>query len=169
LKQPHPGIFKEFKADGFVARKTKQSFSVTAMDQAHEQCNALVKGEGGAVDLTNNPSALRCWMVAGPEIARMVEEFEKQAFRGEATEVDLHEQLPSFQMTFSNQVNELVVAIVEMGNPFIEDSCCLFTLDTKDVMGSEDVSTVKDIINLGQQQYNEFINERFLKGEKSIS
>jgi hypothetical protein len=108
-------------------------------------------------------------MVAGPEIARMVEEFEKQTFRGEANDVDHHERLPSFQMTFSNQVNELVIAMTEIGNLFIGDSCCLFALDTKDTMGAEVVSTVKGIINLGQQQYNDFINERFLRGEKSIS
>jgi hypothetical protein len=58
LKKTHPGIFEEFRAVGFVARKTKQPFSAIALDQAHEQCNALVKGEGGAVGLTNNPSAL---------------------------------------------------------------------------------------------------------------
>ena len=169
LEKTHPGIFEEFWAGGFVARKTKRSFSAIALDQAHEQCNALVKGEGGAVGLTNNPSALRRWMIAGPEIARMVEEFEKQAFRGEATDVDHHERLPSFQVTFSAQVNELVVAMEEMGNPFIEDSCYLFALDTKDIMSEDAVSTVQGIVNLGQQQYNDFIEERFLKGEKSIS
>jgi hypothetical protein len=31
------------------------------------------------------------------------------------------------------------------------------------------MSTVKGIIDLGQQQYNEYINEQFLKEEKSIS
>ena len=169
LEKTHPGIFEEFWAGGFVARKTKRSFSSIALDQAHEQCNALVKGEGGAVGLTNNPSALRRWMVAGPEIARMVEEFEKQAFHGEATDLDHHERLPSFQVTFSTQVNELVVTMEEMGNPFIEDSHYLFALDTKDIMSEDIVSTVQGIVNLGQQQYNDFIEERFLKGEKPIS
>ena len=57
----------------------------------------------------------------------------------------------------------------EMGNPFIEDSCYLFALDTKDIMREDAVNTVQGIVNLGQQQYNNFIDERFLKGEKSIS
>ena len=47
-----------------------------ALDQAHEQVNALVKGEGGVVELTDNPSALRRWIVAGPKISRIVAEFE---------------------------------------------------------------------------------------------
>jgi hypothetical protein len=48
----------------------------------------------------------------------MVEEFEKQAFRGEATDVDHHKRLSSFKVTFSTPVN--VAAMAEMGNPFIE-------------------------------------------------
>ena len=42
----------------------------------HEQGYANVKGEGGAVGLTDNPSALRRWMVAGPDLSRMIQEFE---------------------------------------------------------------------------------------------
>lgn len=45
------------------------------MDQAHRQQNELIKGVGGAIGLTENPSALHRWMVSGPEIARHVSEF----------------------------------------------------------------------------------------------
>ena len=44
-----------------------------ALDQAQEQLNALVKGEGGAVGLAENAAALRRWMVAGSEISRMIQ------------------------------------------------------------------------------------------------
>ena len=36
-----------------------------AYDQAHEQCNAMVKGNGGAVGLAINPGSLRRWVTAG--------------------------------------------------------------------------------------------------------
>ena len=49
-------------------------FSAIALDKDHKT------GGGGAVGLTNNPSALRRWMVAGLETARMVEEIKKQVF-----------------------------------------------------------------------------------------
>lgn len=58
------------------SQETIQPFSAISMDQAHEQLNAMVKGDGGAVGLTEHPGALRRWMVSGPEIARMVSEFE---------------------------------------------------------------------------------------------
>lgn len=47
-----------------------------AIDQVHKQNNAVVKGEGGAVGLMDNPAALTCWMMTGPEILRIASEFE---------------------------------------------------------------------------------------------
>ena len=50
-------------------------FSAIPIDQAHEQNNGYIKGDGGAVGLTDNPNALQRWMIAGPEVARIIEEF----------------------------------------------------------------------------------------------
>lgn len=47
-----------------------------ALDQSHEQCNKCIKGDGGIVGLTEDPTALRRWMLAGPEVVRLVNEFE---------------------------------------------------------------------------------------------
>ena len=52
-----------------------------ALDQAHEQNNGAVKSDGGAVGLTQNPQALRRWMVAGPEVVRMTAECKKAALK----------------------------------------------------------------------------------------
>ena len=46
-----------------------------AIDQAHEQANAVIKGEGGAIGVTEDPSALRRWMVAGPKVSRLATEY----------------------------------------------------------------------------------------------
>ena len=59
-----------------LQRKKRKLFSSIPIDQAHEQNNALIKEDGGAVGLTDNPSALRSWMVARPEIATFIESFE---------------------------------------------------------------------------------------------
>ena len=59
-------------------RKTNRVFSAIAIDHAHEQNKAHIKGDGGAVDLTYNPSALWHWVVAGPEVARVIDEFYDQ-------------------------------------------------------------------------------------------
>ena len=63
-----PEVAKAFNNGKFVVHKTKWVFSGIPIDQAHEQNNVLIKGDGGAVGLTDNPSALQHWMVAGPEV-----------------------------------------------------------------------------------------------------
>ncbi len=75
LPTKHPEVAKNFNAGNFTVQKTKRVFSTITIDQAHEQNNAYIKGDGGAVGLTDNPRALRRWMVSGPEVARVIEEF----------------------------------------------------------------------------------------------
>ena len=58
LKDRHPNLHAEFMNGHFVFHKTSRKFSAMAHDQAHEQNNALVKGDGGALGLTDNPSTL---------------------------------------------------------------------------------------------------------------
>ena len=58
-------------------QKSPWPFSSIALDHAHEQVNTLVKGDGWAVGLTENPKALLRWTIAGPELARMTQEFEE--------------------------------------------------------------------------------------------
>ena len=79
LKNKHPEILEEFHAGKFVINKTISQFSAMAIDQCHERNNATVKESGGAVGLTTDPCALKRWMVAGPEVARIVTKYEEYA------------------------------------------------------------------------------------------
>ena len=47
-----------------------------ATDQSNDQMNASVKGLGEVVDLTEDPGALRCWVISCPEVVRVITEFE---------------------------------------------------------------------------------------------
>ena len=75
LEQMHPGVYKEFSRGHFAVRKTEKTFSIMAIDQAHEQNNAVSKGDRGVIGLTEDQTALRRWTVAGPELSRLVDEF----------------------------------------------------------------------------------------------
>lgn len=55
IPEKHPAVFQEFHNGKFVVHKTKRKFSSIDLDQAHEQVNASVKGDGGAVGLTEDP------------------------------------------------------------------------------------------------------------------
>ena len=63
LTTKHPDVARKFSEGHFTVQKTQRVFSSIPIDQAHEQNNACIKGDGGAVGLTDNPSALCCWMV----------------------------------------------------------------------------------------------------------
>jgi len=54
LTTTHPEIAKEFQAGNFVVQETNRPFSTIPVDQAHEPNNAAIKGDGGAVGLTDN-------------------------------------------------------------------------------------------------------------------
>lgn len=75
LQHRHPDLYKEFSDGKFTVQKTSHAFPAIPLDQAHEQNNTDVKGEGGAIGLTENPGALLRWMVAGLEVSRPVNEF----------------------------------------------------------------------------------------------
>lgn len=75
LPQKYPEVYKEFSAGHFTAQKTSRGFSSIANDQAHGKINAHIKSDGGAVGLIETPSALRRWMISGPEAARLTDEF----------------------------------------------------------------------------------------------
>ena len=76
LKDVAPDVAVQFQQGKFAVSKTSKPFLAIPIDQAHERNNALVKREAGAVGLTENPSALRRWMVTGPEIPRIINAFE---------------------------------------------------------------------------------------------
>ena len=106
LASTHPQLAQEFKAGNFVVHKTSWHFSALALYQAHKQANANIKADGGAIWLTEDPSALIRWMVAGPEVSRLVSLYEMEAKTNETSEHTVHhEQTPQAQRTFPERVN----------------------------------------------------------------
>ena len=61
----------------FLLKQTAKVTTAIAIDQAHEQANAVIKGDGEAVGITEDPSALRRWMVAGPAVSQLVAQYEE--------------------------------------------------------------------------------------------
>ena len=57
LQQTAPGVFLQFEKGLFSVHKSPRRFYAIAIDQAPEQNNRMVKGDGGAVGLTENPGA----------------------------------------------------------------------------------------------------------------
>ena len=117
-----PASIKEEFMIKWVVSKTCNRFSSIPIDQVHEQENAKVKGKGGI--LTENPTALRHWMICGPELARYTLEFECPSWSDDSNVVLFphHEEGLANQLSFKNKVQSLIDKINSFGNPF-EDDC----------------------------------------------
>lgn len=134
LPKTHPELAQEFRAGNFTVRKTTTPFSAISVDQAHEQNTSAIKGDGGAVSLTDNLCALRRWMVAGPEIARFMEEFQYVTDPvNRSQDTRHHDQSASVQTVFLKDVESMVNVMEDFGNPFEEESQDQLVLDTKEI------------------------------------
>ena len=158
IETMHPSMAQEFKNGHFAVHKTEKTFSAIAIDQAHDQNNKIIKGDGGAIGLTEDPSALRRWMVAGPEISRILEEFD-QSYGNVSVDTRHHEETEANQRNFLEHVRQMTNAIEEQGNPFMEDTKDLIVLDTKEIMGAEVSESHKQLLNIGREQYEKFTRE----------
>ena len=79
--------------------------------------------------MTEDPSALRRWMVAGPEVSRLATEYEIVSEAKDANEkVRHHKQTARAQLQF---FGKLYRVMNDMGYPFQEETVDLLTLDTK--------------------------------------
>ena len=131
LHETHQDIYVQFENGNFVIRKSQCRFSAISIDQANEENNALVNDEGGAIGLTENPAVFLRWMIAGPEIAMVITEFEKYKTRSQSqNEKQHHEQTKEMQTAFKKDVTALVDVIDNMGNHFHED---LLVPDSKNI------------------------------------
>ena len=149
LRECHPAVYAEFLKGNFAVKKSRHAFSAIAIDQAQEQNNACVKGYGGAVGLTENPAGLRRWMVSGPEMARVIGEFEGSIKKMQDIDYRHQDQKKHTQTAFARDVKSLSAAIEEMGNPFCESSSDLLVLDSRNIADSAVADTVFQIEKLG--------------------
>ena len=103
-------------------------------------------------------------MVAGPDVARIVTEFENTAPCSTANNVNHHEQSNSYETSFLKDILSVTNCFEKLGNPFEEEGKDLLlqltVVDTKDAMSNGVVETVKNVLTIGQQQYNSYVESR---------
>ena len=107
----------------------------------------MIKGDGGAVGLTEDASALRRWMVSGPEISRLIEQFEydnrvKADFRH-------HEETETNQTSFLTNVKQMTRTLDELGSPFMEETKNFIVLDSKKIADIKISESHGHLVKLG--------------------
>ena len=166
LPTKHPDVSREFNAGNFTIQKTNRVFSAIPIDQAYEQNNACSKRDGGAVGLTNNPSALHRWLVAGPEVTALIKDFEDaHHLMGRRHEMIHHDQTAN---AFRKDVCSLGKVMEELGNPIEEESEDVLVLDSKEFADPSAIEAVKKAQKIGQQQFQAFTKKCLVERTKPI-
>ena len=142
-------------------QKTGKNFSPIAIDHAHRQNNKCLKGDGGVIGWL-------CWMVEGPEVARLVNDFQydvdiiKQRKKNNEDKKQ-HKQTESIQKAFKKQIDDLCQIFEEHGNPFSENSNDLIVIGARDIIDDSVITIIKTIIDIAKSQFETFNKERLLK------
>ena len=76
--------------------------------------------------------------------------------------------IPSCGKSFAKDVNASIDTIEDMGNPFLEDSKDLLTLDNKDIMPDIVVRSVTNVFRIGQEQYYNYVRD-ILKDHSKVN
>ena len=130
------------------------------MDHNHEQQNAKIKGVGGVIGISENENALQRWLLSGPEVARLLEEFEAVGDVDASKVLEHYESDPSYQMRFLKDVKLVSSAIDELGNPFMDDSLDLYNLHNKELVGPLVIETLYSVEKIGKKQFEEYFENR---------
>ena len=151
LKTSSPDVYEQFQKGNFVLHESSRRYSGIALDQAHEHNNAIIKSEGGAIGITESPSALLRWMTAGPEICQITKDYETNKAKNS---LNHHEDIPANQRNFFKDMQSLTDCMYEVGNPFSEETDELFTLVSKKVTNSKDLYSFE---KKGKEQFDHYI------------
>ena len=126
----------------------------------------------GVIGLTEDSIQLLRWMVCGPEVARSVRDFEASLRYNLETSLSEqtkhHEQTQAHKSIFSKNVNDLVSAFQQVGNPFLEESKDLIALGSKNIANQNAVDNMREFAESGAKQFNEFFNDCLKEKKTSI-
>lgn len=123
--------------------------------------------------LTDNPSALRRWMVGGPKISRVIQEFQTSLGVNQGSlsvpDESHHEQRKRFQENFKSDVANLASLIQDTGNPFLKRGTDFVTLHNDDIVDPVVHASLQKLHVLGVEQYEAFVRDRLTGRTKKTS
>ena len=168
LSQVCPSVYEEMVNGFFSFQKTSRNFSRMALDQIHEQNNKVIKGVSGATHLLNriDGSALSRWELSGPDLARLINEFEDQVDRhSDGVERKHHEDDAQFQLTFFKDVQKTVGGM--QCNPFEMEK--LTAINNITTTFNENVYLDLSMLEAkGKEQLINFVQHRLVNPSVSI-
>ena len=113
-----------------------------------------MKEDGGFIGLTQYPGVLLRWSVAGPELVRVISEFESSTGRkAHGSSASHHEQPRANHTRRAAQVKALAGVMNGLRNTFEEKRADLLRLHFRDIMDKAYVGCLTTIKCRGEDQY----------------
>ena len=153
-----------FNQGEWVFSKTSEPFSFIPLDHANEHNVKVMKSSGGIVGLQQNRNLLQNWVIASPELVRILDEFNA----GIKTKKSCKTDSAAANNRLVSEVKQMVSTISKYGNPFLLETNQLMTIDYHDCVDSPEISNIKSIHEMGKKQYDDYVSNVLVKGTVSI-
>ena len=137
------------------------------MDQNHEQLNDYLKKGGGIVGLTEDPVALKRFLVCAPLLTALCSDFE-MAFPKKNKSIDNkhHAEADYLQMRFLKDISSLFDSILSQGNPFNPNQKEIINIYTHEQSLSS--ALVYDIEAKADSLFEDYLQDVFIDGSQAI-
>ena len=173
LENSLPDFYQNFKDGHFPFQKSNWEFSSIALNQVHEQNNAVLKSVAGVTHILNrqDESALLRWELCSHDIAKYLKDFKDVCSQTnvsichQSTIEDHYEDTLAFKDPFINNVKQLNNFF--SANPFIAHT--LSPIDNLSIVYEDKIeSNFKNIVDFGQRQFKCYFEERLIKAKTPI-
>ena len=165
IKSERPELYNLLEKGVFTANKTNKRFSAIHLDQNHEQMNDILKHNGGIVGLTENPQALKRYLVCSPLVSELCSSFEQENIN---TSEKHHSESTFVQKRFQSDVTLLTDTISSYGNPFVNTLLDITNIYSKRRANEFSNALIYNIEKLGKEQFENFRYSVFVDGSQSI-
>jgi len=169
LQTQSPETWKALKEGDFCVKKTGTPFANLFVDQTLEQEIRRLKVVGGITGLTQNESALNRFLLATPELTRIVTEFQhRYSSAADATSKEHYQLTGTIALRIANNAEKIRCGIEEHcgGSPFVDQKPLVNLVS---MMAIPDAAK-NDILNRdekGQARYEEFVRYRMTDGSQA--
>ena len=149
---------EKLKKRNFVVRKTTWVFSTLPIDQTHEQANAVIKANGAAIGVTEDPLHWEDGQLLAQKSATILEKHEVECQANETTQhATHHKQDTSSSTSVPWKSAKTFQVLDDMVNIFEEENRNLYSFDTKDVIHPSAVELIVTHLERGQLSFHEFL------------
>ena len=159
-----PDIYQNFKDGHFSFQKSNREFSSIALDKVHKQNNAVLKSVAGVTNILNRQDE-------SEDLDEYFKDFEDICSQTnvpichQSTTEHHSEETVAFKDRFINDVQQLNNS--SSANPFTALS--LSPIDNLSMAhGDEIESNIKNIVDIGQRQFECYFEERLIKAKTPI-